>query len=119
MYLLTSRLRASGRRPEAVGPKVSKLEKLPISLPKFSGKKLVCQVLHLDVFGNVIMNVGEKVVRKIPVKFGEGVEIRSGGRKLQAHCARSYYEVGKGAMAVLLGSQGFLEVAVREVSARD
>src|SRR5439155_989352 len=82
--------------------------------PKFSGNKLVCQVLHADVFGNVITNVGEKVVRKIPVKFGEGVEIRSGTRKLQAQYARSYYEVDKGAMEVLLGSQGLLEIAVRE-----
>src|SRR5439155_27154918 len=30
---------ASGRRPEEVGPKVSKLEKLSITSPKFSGKK--------------------------------------------------------------------------------
>jgi S-adenosylmethionine hydrolase len=110
---------ASGRRPEEVGPKVSKLQKLPISSPKFSGKKLVCQVLHADIFGNVITNVGEKVVRKIPLEFGERVDIWLGKRKLQAYYARSYYEVGKGAMAVLLGSQGFLEIAVREGSARD
>jgi S-adenosylmethionine hydrolase len=76
-------------------------------------------VLHADVFGNVITNVGEKVVRKIPVNLGEGVEIRSGTRKLQAQYARSYYEVDKGAMTVLLGSQGFLEIAVREGNARD
>src|SRR5437660_245428 len=110
---------ASGRRPEEVGPKVSKLQKLPISSPKFSGKKLVCQVLHADVFGNIITNVGEKAVRKIPVKFGEGVEIRAGTRKLQAQYARSYYEVDKGTMTVLLGSQGYLEVAVREGNAKD
>jgi len=110
---------ASGRRPEEVGPKVSKLEKLSITSPKFSGKKLVCQVLHADVFGNIITNVAEKLVGKIPVKFGEGVEIRSGDGKLQAHYERSYYEVVKGAMGVLLGSQGFLEIAVREGSARD
>jgi len=119
VFAYTAGLIASGRRPEEVGPKVSKLEKLPISSPKFSGKKLICQVLHADVFGNVITNVGEKVVRKIPVKSGEGVEIRSGTRKLQAQYARSYYEVDKGAMAVLLGSQGLLEIAVREGSARD
>src|SRR5712692_9117679 len=110
---------ASGRKPEEVGPRVSKLEKLPISSPKFSRKKLVCQVLHADVFGNVITNVDEKVVRKIPVKFGEGVEIRAGMSKLQAQYARSYYEGDKGVMEVLLGSQGFLEIAVREGSARD
>ena len=119
VFAYVAGLIASGRRPEEVGPKVSKLEKLPISSPKFSGKKLVCQVLHADVFGNIITNVGEKAVRKIPVKFGEGVEIRAGTRKLQAQYARSYYEVDKGTMTVLLGSQGYLEVAVREGNAKD
>ena len=119
VFAYTAGLIASGRRPEEVGPKVSKLEKFPLPSPRLSGKKLVCQVLHVDIFGNVITNVGEKVVRKIPVKLGGGVEIRSGTRKLQAQYHRSYYEVDKGAMAVLLGSQRFLEIAVREDSAKD
>ena len=110
---------ASGRRPEEVGPRVSKLETLDLSPPTLLGKKLVCQVLHVDVFGNVITDVGEKLVRNIPVTFGESVEILTGARKLQAQYARSYHEVDRGAMAVLLGSQGFLEIAVREGSARD
>ena len=38
---------------------------------------------------------------------------------MQARYASSYYEADKGALAVLLGSQGFLEIAVREGSARD
>jgi len=84
-----------------------------------SGKTLDCQVLHLDVFGNVITNVAEEIVRRICATIGESVEIRSGARKLQAQYARSYYEVAKGAIAVLFGSQGFLEIAVREGSARD
>jgi len=119
MFAHTAGLMASGRRPEEVGPRVSKLEKLDLSPPTLSGKKLICQVLHVDVFGNVITDVGEKMVRNIPVMVGEGVEILSGARKLQAQYVRSYHEVDKGAMAVLLGSQGFLEIAVREGSARD
>jgi S-adenosylmethionine hydrolase len=112
-------LMASGRRPEEVGPRVAKLEKLPISPPRLLGKKLVCQVLHVDAFGNVITNVDEKLIRKIPLEFGERVDLWLGKRKLQAQYARSYHEVGKVGMAVLLGSQGFLEIAVREGSARD
>ena len=110
---------ASGRRPEEVGPRVSKLETLDVSRPKLSGNTLTCQVLHVDVFGNVITNVAEEMGRRIPAKIGESVEIRSGTGKLKAQYARSYYEVAKGVMSVLLGSQGFLEIAVREGSARD
>jgi S-adenosylmethionine hydrolase len=119
MFAHTAGLMASGRRPEEVGPRVSKLEKFDLSPPTLSGKKLICHVLHVDVFGNVITDVGEKMVRNIPVMVGEGVEILSGARKLQAQYVRSYHEVDKGAMAVLLGSQGFLEIAVGEGSARD
>jgi S-adenosylmethionine hydrolase len=110
---------ASGRRPEEVGPRISELEKLPISPPRLLGKKLVCQVLHVDAFGNIITDADDKLVRRIPLEFGERVNIWLGKRKLQAQCARSYSEVGKGALAVLLGSQGFLEIAIREGSARD
>jgi S-adenosylmethionine hydrolase len=119
VFAYVAGLIASGRRPVEVGPRVSKLEKLPISPPRLLGKTLVCQVLHVDAFGNVITNVDEKLIRKIPLEFGERVDIWLGKRKLQAYYARSYHEVGKGAMAVLLGSQGFLEIAIREGSARD
>ncbi len=53
------------------------------------------------------------------MRVRERVEVRSGTRKLQAQYVRSYFEVDEGAMAVLLGSQGFLEIAVREGNARD
>jgi S-adenosyl-L-methionine hydrolase (adenosine-forming) len=119
IFAYTAGLIASGRRPAEAGPRISKLEKLDLSLTKLSEKTLVCQVLHVDVFGNVITNVTEKMVETLPVKFGENIEIRSGSRKLPARYAGSYYQVDKGAIAVLLGSQGFLEMAVREGSARD
>jgi len=110
---------ASGRRPGEVGPRISELEKLPISPPRLLEKKLFCQVLHVDTFGNIITDADDKLVRRIPLEFGEHVNIWLGKRKLHAQYARSYSEVGKGALAVLLGSQGFLEIAVREGSARD
>jgi S-adenosyl-L-methionine hydrolase (adenosine-forming) len=119
IFAYTAGLIASGRRPAEAGPRISTLEKLDLSLPKLSEKTLVCQVLHVDVFGNVITNVTEKMVETLPVKFGENIEIRCGSRKLPARYARSYYQVDEGAIAVLLGSQGFLEMAVREGSARD
>jgi S-adenosyl-L-methionine hydrolase (adenosine-forming) len=119
VFAYVAGLIASGRKPEDVGPKLSQIEKLDLSPPKLSGQTLTCQVLHVDVFGNVITNVGEKMVQEVPAKFRERVEIRSGPRKLQAQYARGYHEVDRGTMAVLLGSQGFLEIAVREGNARD
>src|SRR5713101_286782 len=81
-------LLASGRRPEEVGPRVPKMETLDLPPPKLSGTTLSCRVLHVDCFGNVITDVSEEMVRKIPAKFGGRVEIRLGTRKLQAQYAR-------------------------------
>src|SRR2546427_2025833 len=64
VFAYVAGLIASGRRAEEVGPRLSKLEKLNLSPPVLSGKKLVCQVLHVDVFGNVITDVGEEMVRR-------------------------------------------------------
>src|SRR2546426_10186936 len=104
VFAYAAGLIASGRRPEEVGPRISKLEKLDVSQPKLSGKNLSCQVLHVDVFGNIITDVYENMVRKIPASVGEGIEIRSPIRTLQAQYARFYSEVDDGATAVLLGS---------------
>jgi len=110
---------ASGRTPEEVGPRAPKMETLDLPPPKLSGKTLSCHVLHIDSFGNVITDVSKEMFRKIPAKFGGRVEIRSATGGLEAQYVRSYYEVDKGGMAVLLGSHGYIEFAVREGSARD
>jgi len=119
IFAYTAGLIASGRKSGEVGPKVSKIEKLNLTPPKLSGRLLVGHILHVDTFGNLVTNVDEKTVQKLPVRLGETVEIRSWTRKLQARYVRSYYEVDMRATALLLGSQGFLEIAVREGSARD
>ena len=119
VFAYAAGLIAAGRRPEEVGPRVPKMETLDLPPPKLSGNTCSCHVLHVDGFGNVITDVSEVMIRNIPAKLGSRVNIRSGTRKLQAEYARSYYEVDKGAMAVLLGSQGFLELAVREGSASE
>jgi S-adenosyl-L-methionine hydrolase (adenosine-forming) len=119
VFAYTAGMLATGRKPEEVGPQVSKLETLDLADPKLSGKTLVCQVLHVDVFGNIITNVTEKMIGATPMKFGETIEITLRAGKTRAKYVRSYYEADKGALAVLPGSQGFLEIAVREGSAGD
>ena len=119
IFAYTAGLIASGRRPSQVGPKVSKLEKLNLVSPNLSGKLLVCHILHVDAFGNIVTDVEERMAKRLPAKFGETVEIRSWTRRLQGQYVKSYFEVDRGAVALLLGSQGFLEIAAREGSARE
>jgi len=112
-------LLASGRRVEEFGPRLSNMKALELPQLKRSDRKLVCHVLHVDSFGNVITNAENEVIQGMQTTFGGHVGIQTGTRRLQGLFARSYYEVNKGELAVLMGSQGFLEIAVREGSARD
>ncbi len=71
------------------------------------------QVIYVDPFGNLITN--------IPAAYLEGmtaeVTIHVGLKTVQARVARTYGDVDEGSVAILAGSDGFLEVAMREGSA--
>jgi S-adenosylmethionine hydrolase len=70
-------------------------------------------VLYIDPFGNLITN--------IPSSSMEGitgwVRIRVGPKSASGQIARAYGDVEKGALIVIAGSDGVLEVAVREGNA--
>ena len=110
---------ASGKKPEEIGPRIYEIVKLKLSPARLAGKGLTCQVLHVDKFGNIITNVEDRLVKKIPREFGERVTIRSGKRAFQAKYVRSYHELGPSIIGLLMGSQGYLEIAMREKSASE
>jgi len=109
---------ASGEPPEEFGPRIPKIEKLNLPQPRVTARKLRCHVLHVDNFGNLITDVEQEMLQRAPLTLGNHVGIQAGIRRRQGRFVRSYHEVGNGELAVLLGSQGFLEIAAREGSAQ-
>ena len=108
---------ASGKKPEEIGPRINELEKLNLSAARLVDRRLKCQVLHVDNFGNIITNVEEDLVKKIPRELGGRIVIKSGKREFQAEYVSSYHELGPRSIGALIGSQGYLEIAIREKSA--
>lgn len=109
---------AAGKKPEAIGEKVSNIEKLNFNAANFGPGKLTCQVLHVDNFGNVITNAEEEQFGKIK-SVGEKVMIVSGKGEFRAKIVKSYHELGPDDVGVLMGSQGYVEIALREKSASE
>ena len=107
---------AAGKKLDEIGERISELKKLSIAPAHVGERKLTCQVLHVDNFGNVITNVEEHQFRKIK-NVDEKVTIRSGKGEFRARLAKSYHELGPDIVGVLMGSQGYLEIAIRERSA--
>lgn len=92
---------ARGGTPEDAGPQVVLRGKL-VSEP---AEGAAVKVAHVDVFGNLITNLGKK---RIP----DDASFRVAGRSIAA-ISTSYENVGEGELLAYVGSRNTLEVAIR------
>ena len=97
---------ALGEPLSMLGEPVSSLTPLPGAVPTVRKGVVYGSIAHIDHFGNAVSNISSPMVPEEPV-----VEV--GGRKLRGLCA-SYQD---SPIAALIGSNGFLEIAVRNGSA--
>jgi len=106
---------SKGVLPQAFGQKIDTWESLHVPRPKRKGRGLRGEIFHIDVFGNLISNISEACLSE----FSEvqSFSIRIGNRVING-LKKAYCEAKKGEVMALIGSGGFLEVSVREGSAR-
>lgn len=95
-----------GVDPREFGPELREIERIPIPEPELKGDRIEGEVVHIDRFGNAVMN--------IPVEMLAGVDrfvtMSVKGRKIDRF-ARTYQE-GKGSdLFVVVGSGGTLEIS--------
>jgi len=116
IFAKAAALLAAGHMPESLGSALSSIVNLELPKPRISGKKLLCVVLHVDSFGNIISNAANAFA-KARFRTGERLAVESRTGSWEARFARTYGDVALGELAVLQGSQGYLEIAAREDSA--
>jgi S-adenosylmethionine hydrolase len=73
-------------------------------------------VVYVDHFGNLVTNVGPLTALEGAKKL-ESVRVVIGGESLAV--SRTYADAAPGALLALVGSDGYLEIAVREGSAAE
>ena len=98
-----------GRRPEDFGKRVRGMRRLHLPGPRRTRRGLIGEVIYIDRFGNLITNLPARSLKGQP-------EIEMSGRRI-AGIKRSYFEGREGEPMALIGSHGFLEVAVKGDSA--
>ena len=92
-----------------LGPRVQDAVLLPELLPRREGGTIRGQVVHVDRFGNLISNIpGDWLA--------PGAHVRIGAKDI-GPLRSTYADVARGQELALLGSGGFLEVAVRDGNA--
>jgi hypothetical protein len=124
---------AAGVPLDALGPPVPDPITLPLPQLAIDAEAISGEVLHTDHFGNVITSIGRLTWRSdapgltLEPAFRSGREaltlrddgrVRAGGRIIDG-IHRAYASVERGELLALVGSGGFLEVAVREGSAAE
>jgi len=99
--------------PAKIGTPVTDYVRVGFSKPIIDMSSIVCEVLHVDDFGNVIINVDAPILREIGVELGKMLVMRMGRRQFRLLFVRSYSEIPEGMVGCLVGGHGFLELAMR------
>ncbi len=100
---------ASGEAPETLGEPTRQASRLHVPRPRGNGPTVEGQVLYADHFGNLVTNIRDEDLRHL----GAEVEVMVGTQRIR-RIARTYQDGAMGQPLALVGSSGFLEVAVVE-----
>ena len=97
------------------GPAVDPLSLVPglVPLPRTEGDALATEVLWVDRFGNVQLNVGPDEVDAM----GDNVAVRWGEEMRMAHRVEAFDGIGAGQLGLLVDSYGLMALALNRASA--
>ena len=117
VFARTAAKLANGLRPSEVGREVKQLVKLDIPRVNISRDRAHCTVLYVDSFGNVILNLAEEDYARLGLHEGDHITIETREGRFSGLVGRTYSDIPHTELGVILGSQGYLEIAMREHSA--
>lgn len=100
--------------PEEFGPEIIDLTTPSYATVDRKGESLNGEVLHIDGFGNIITNINERLVTT-----SRTLEISLPNATLQLAFIQAYAEAKPKEPLALMGSHGFLEIALNQGSAAE
>ena len=103
-----------GIDPSEFGPEVPDYVKISLPNPIVSRDGIEGHIIHVDHFGNLVTNIDTESVDALRTRGDVRIEAGSIALKSIAH---SYSEVEEGSPLAIVGSTGFLEIAVNTGSA--
>ncbi len=106
---------ASGVPPNSFGPEMTEAIKPDFATVALESGVLMGGVLHVDGFGNIITNIEEKHFSRLHAKGSVNVSLPKFKRILKL--GKAYADADLKEALLLLGSQGYVEIAVNQGSA--
>jgi S-adenosylmethionine hydrolase len=117
IFARTAAKLASGLHPKSVGGEIKQLVKLNVPNANISHGRADCTVLYVDSFGNVILNLPEEDIARLGLHEGDHVTIATKQGQFSGLVGRTYSDIPHTQLGLILGSQGYLEIAMRGGSA--
>lgn len=113
LFAPAAALLARGTPPAALGAPAPELADLDLGAGRVVRGGLAGEVVYVDPFGNIVTNI------PAPLLPGAGtrVSVRAGRKAVAAVIRRTYGEGPRGSALVTAGSDGLVEIAVREGAA--
>jgi S-adenosylmethionine hydrolase len=108
---------ANGVEPSRIGIAITDYVLPDYSQAKIEGRAVDCEVVHIDRFGNVVTNLHSKDLGKTVMRYGASFKLKHEGKLVGLKLCRTYSDVEVGTLLALIGSHGFLEIAVNQGSA--
>jgi len=108
---------ASGTPPERLGTELKTLDVTAVAEPTYTGSVINTEVLHIDRYGNIILNLKSGSELAAMLKEGTLVKVSLGRESFSAPFVKTYGDVAKGRRLLLFGSSGRLEISVNQGSA--
>lgn len=102
---------ARGAALERFGPPTTRFQPLSLPVPRRRGRRVSGCIVHIDRFGNLLTNLPAQLAATTAGR----PTIRFGRR--EARVVSSYAEGRYGELLALVGSSGYLELAMRDGSA--
>jgi S-adenosylmethionine hydrolase len=112
---------AQGTNPSQMGSplKQGDLNMASLHAPVIAGGIISAEVLHVDHFGNVILNLPNGSDAAAKVHLGNLVKVTIGKQSFSGPLVRTYTDGEKGRLILLYGANGLLEISVNQGSAEE
>ena len=106
-----------GVSPKEFGEQITSYEAPSFIEAKVERDKILCEVIYIDSFGNIITNATPFHLEKLNLSLGDWINLRIKNKKYKINFSKSYFNVKKGRLLALIGSHGFLELAINSGNA--
>jgi hypothetical protein len=105
---------ACGEEPAKLGKPVEGIKKIPLREVHVDGKRISGEVIVTDSFGNIITNIRKRDLEDAGIDFGDTVTLRIRGLPQRVKLVRSYGYAREGELICLIGSAGYVEIAINQ-----